>query len=431
MRYANLAIAAGASLVVAAKLSPAYALPPVVPLDLNGPMRQGNMCKVLTDQYGEGGYGYGYFRDCEPQRHARHQHRESPRDAVYAARTPDVAPIAIRPAVYRPLDLNGPVRQGNMCKVLTDQYGEGGYGYGYFRECEPHAALLHVAYHHRYAHHGHHHRHADAVRHHHRKHDLHHARHHRHAQDLTTLSCDAVNDIEALQQVQQFWQPSYGADTIELIAGSTIDAGGEIEVAAALAPVGEIVVAEQALQDTGGLLAQLFAADLRPAVGPEWTTIAQGPQVTHSMLRTSRAVVPPRTDDRPAPIEPVLSPATVLGHLRSPQPQLRHDDADADHIPLTSVGYSTPIRSDTGGAMPIAINDGGVSPIAAAMLGLALILAAPLALVVTHLTVAEKAAVIDTVSDPVSETEWYIPAGKLATVERRTAWGFSVAGIMR
>src|SRR2546421_556144 len=87
MRYFKLALAAGASIVVAARLSPAHALPPVYPLDANGPMRQGHVCIAPTQSHFElesfdTGPGYSYFYECAPiwaaggyhhhQRHAHH-----------------------------------------------------------------------------------------------------------------------------------------------------------------------------------------------------------------------------------------------------------------------------------------------------------------------------------------------------------------------
>ena len=70
--------------------------------------------------------------------------------------------------------------------------------------------------------------------------------------------------------------------------------------------------------------------------------------------------------------------------------------------------------------MPVTTHSTGYSPIAA-VFGLALVLAAPLALVATQLTVADKAAVIESVSDPMAETEWYAPSASPITVDRRTA----------
>jgi hypothetical protein len=68
--------------------------------------------------------------------------------------------------------------------------------------------------------------------------------------------------------------------------------------------------------------------------------------------------------------------------------------------------------------------DVGVAPCsvpAAALLGIALTFAAPLALVATHLTMGDKSAAIDTVSDPIAETEWYITASNPIAVDLRTA----------
>ena len=79
MRYFKLALAAGASIVVAARLSPAHALPPVYPLDANGPMRQGHVCIAPTQSHFElesfdTGPGYNHFYECG--RHKR-AHREA------------------------------------------------------------------------------------------------------------------------------------------------------------------------------------------------------------------------------------------------------------------------------------------------------------------------------------------------------------------
>src|SRR4051812_28843009 len=78
MRYIKLALAAGASIGVAAKLSPAHALPPVGQLDLNGPIGQGTMCIApygdpSDTPYGGGRYydtgpGYNFFYECAPRR---------------------------------------------------------------------------------------------------------------------------------------------------------------------------------------------------------------------------------------------------------------------------------------------------------------------------------------------------------------------------
>ena len=46
----------------------------------------------------------------------------------------------------------------------------------------------------------------------------------------------------------------------------------------------------------------------------------------------------------------------------------------------------------------------------AAVLGLILAFATPIALVATQIPVVDKAAVIDTASDLIAETEWYVPA---------------------
>src|SRR5438128_6016283 len=110
MRYFNFALAAGASLVVAARLSPAYALPPIYPLDPNGPIRQGNMCIAPVPSIWENidtGPGYTRFYECGP-------HRRAHREAHTAAH--EYAVVAPRMPSYRDhLDINGPIRQGRWC----------------------------------------------------------------------------------------------------------------------------------------------------------------------------------------------------------------------------------------------------------------------------------------------------------------------------
>jgi hypothetical protein len=54
------------------------------------------------------------------------------------------------------------------------------------------------------------------------------------------------------------------------------------------------------------------------------------------------------------------------------------------------------------------------------VLGLVVALAAPIALVATRVPVVDKAAMIDTVSDPMAETNWHIPIGNKLTVGQRT-----------
>src|SRR6266849_10070213 len=105
MRYFKIALAAGASIVVAARLSPAYALPPVYPLDANGPIRQGNMCIVPEPANWDGDTGYGYtrFYECGPHKRA---HREAP-----TAAHGHTGPVLRAPS-YHLLDINGPIRQG-------------------------------------------------------------------------------------------------------------------------------------------------------------------------------------------------------------------------------------------------------------------------------------------------------------------------------
>src|SRR5439155_6818465 len=178
MRYFNFALAAGASIVVAARLSPAYALPPVYPLDPNGPIRQGNMCIAPGPANWETldtGYGYTHFYECG--RHKR-AHRQA-HTAVYK-----YALVAPHAPSYHHLDINGPIRQGRWCiappgpPVWRDNVIDTGYGYGYFYECAPAWTVggHHHHHHHRHAHHARHHQ-----SHHHHKHQH---GHHRHALHL-------------------------------------------------------------------------------------------------------------------------------------------------------------------------------------------------------------------------------------------------------
>jgi hypothetical protein len=53
-------------------------------------------------------------------------------------------------------------------------------------------------------------------------------------------------------------------------------------------------------------------------------------------------------------------------------------------------------------------------------------LATPITLVATQVPVVDKAAVIDTVSDPIAETEWFIPGNKLIVDQRTPS---SLAGL--
>jgi hypothetical protein len=448
MHHFKLALAAGASIIVATEFSPAYALPPMVPLDLNGPIRQGHACIAPyghrgdtpygNGQYYDTGPGYNYFYDCGPQHAAHHarqadRHHRGHRDLVVARAEPFVA---IRPAVYRPLDLNGPIRQGDMCIApygpRNDPYGNGQYydtgpGYTHFELCPPHVLL--AGYHgHRHAH-AHHHRHAHHAQMHHRKHN-HHARHqYRHAQYQFSLSCDSAVE-EALPEIQQFWQPTFGADAIDTIA-YVIDASGIAPSDAALVGAefsavnsagGEGGAIVGAQPPDGGLLARLFAADTTMPIELAWTRVAQGSEVTHSMPREAdsgrRIKLPLSTGDRPAPIAPAL--ALVNARDRMSEPQWRQREPRPDQIALTGVGYSSPVSSDADAGMPVTTRVIGVSPIAA-VLGLALIAAAPLALVAAKLTVADRAAVVETVSDVVTGSEGYIPAARAVIVDQRTA----------
>jgi hypothetical protein len=346
--------------------------------------------------------------------------------------------LLIRPAVYRPLDLNGPIRQGDMCIApyghrSDTPYGNGQYydtgpGYTHFERCPPQVLL--AGYHgHRHAH-AHHHRHAHHAQMHHRKHN-HHARHHyRHAQYQFSLSCDSAVE-ETLPEIQQFWQPLFGANTVDTIA-YVIDASGIVpsdaalvgaEISAVNGPDGEggAIVGAQPPAD-GGLLAQLFAADTTTPIELAWTRIAQGSEVTHSMLRGAdpvrRIKLPSSTGDRSAPTVPAL--ALVNARDRMSDPQSGQRETRPDQVAVTGVGYSSPVSSDADAGMPVATGVIGVSPIAA-VLGLALIAAAPLALVTAKLAVADRAAVVETVSDVVTGSEGYFPAASKVVIGQRPA----------
>ena len=443
MRYFKLAMVAGASIVAVAKMSPAYALP-AFPLDTNGPIRQGDGCIVPQEPrawhglFVDTGPGYDHFEYCGADPRARRTHARHHRNhsTVVSAVLPPQGDQWLRPAVYQRLDTNGPIRQGSMCivpqvpRAWDGLFVDTGPGYDHFEYCGP------DDHHRRHAHGGHHHhRHAHLARHHHRKHHLHHRHHHQHAQYLASLPCDADNGIDTShdiqQNLQQYLQPSDGADGIDTIASHAIDAAGGIDLASANVASANVAGSEgggiameiQGPQDDGGLLAQLFAADQRPAASVEWTLVATGAQVSHSMMRHAAGErilqVRPGGGERHAPVDPAPSPQHAFGS-RAAEPQLRNAAADADQIALTGVGYSSPARSEAGGGMPVTSSDKGYSSIGA-VIGLALILAAPIVLVATQLTVADKAAVVETVSDPLAETEWYIPASHPVTLDQRTA----------
>jgi hypothetical protein len=131
-----------------------------------------------------------------------------------------------------------------------------------------------------------------------------------------------------------------------------------------------------------------------------------------------RIKLPSGTGDRPAPIAPAL--ALVNARDRMSEPQWRQGELRPDQTVLTGVGYSSPVSSDADAGMPVATRVIGVSPIAA-VLGLALIAAAPLALVAAKLTVADRAAVVETVSDVVTGSEWYMPAASTVVIGQRPA----------
>src|SRR6267378_1557496 len=116
MRYFKIALAAGASIVVAARLSPAYALPPVYPLDANGPIRQGNMCIAPSHAHWadiniDTGPGYSYFYECGRHKRAHREARPTAHGHTAYGHT-EAAPWV---PSYHHLDLNGPIRQGRWC----------------------------------------------------------------------------------------------------------------------------------------------------------------------------------------------------------------------------------------------------------------------------------------------------------------------------
>ena len=135
MRYFKLALAAGASIVVAARLSPAHALPPVYPLDANGPMRQGHMCIAPTQSHFElesydTGPGYGRFYECGRHKRAHREARVAAHGYAthgYATRgyathgyaTHGYPGIELRAPSYHHLDTIGPIRQGRWCIAPT------------------------------------------------------------------------------------------------------------------------------------------------------------------------------------------------------------------------------------------------------------------------------------------------------------------------
>jgi hypothetical protein len=453
MRTFKLALAAGVSIVVATKFSPALALP-AFPLDANGPVRQGDMCiaqrapHAWDGLFDDTGPGYDRFEYCRTRPRARTAHVRRHRGypvAVAALPPPHRDPWAIGPAVYRRLDTNGPIRQGTMCiarrapRAWDGLFMDTGPGYDYFEYCGPV-----FGHHRRHAHGGHHHyRHAHVARHHHQKHRLHHRHHRRHAQYLTSLWCDSGNDTDTLQVIQenlqqylqQYVAPDAGADVVETIANA-IDGGTDLAANVDVADGADGVehaaasaIAIQGPQDNGGLLAQLFAADQARADKAAWTLVASGAQVSHSMLRHGAGErswnIRPVSGEHRAPVAPAPSPQLAFAP-RPGEPQFRHPEVEPDQSALTRVGYMSPPRSDAGGGMPVTTGDNGYSPIAA-VIGLALIFAAPITLVAAKLPVADKAAVVETVLDPLAETEWYIPANRPLTLDQRTASAAPVA----
>jgi hypothetical protein len=430
MRYFKFALAAGASIIVAARMSPAYALPPVYPLDPNGPIRQGDMCIAPGPANWENidtGYGYTRFYECG---HHKRAHREAHGSAHEYARVAPSAPP------YHHLDINGPIRQGRWC--IEPGHGnfetvDTGYGYGYFYECAPVWTVS--GHHHHHAHHAHHH-HIHHHRHHHHAH-VHHALHLESA--ATQADCGMIlphaggSDVYAYatEQDQQSWPTIANTDGIEATVYDITVSNGGIDLASENVTGGNDVTGR--LQGDGGLPAQLAVVDHGPVVSLEWIRIAAGEQVSHSMMRrdTGERIVklPFGSDRRHAPVDPVLSPLSALGQ-RSLQPQLRRADFDAGQKSLTGGDYSSPLRSEAGGGMSITATANGCSQIVA-VLGLILAIAAPIALVATQIPVSDKSAVIDTVSDPIAETEWYVPSGNKLTVDQRTVSISPLAGAIK
>jgi len=232
------------------------------------------------------------------------------------------------------------------------------------------------------------------------------------------LPCAGGGDTYAVEQDQPSWQTIAVADAIDAILDTAVGSdGGIVPANENVAGDGDtdIIIGDagnDALQGEGGVVAQLIAAEYQPAVSLEWIRIAAGEQVSHSMLRDdirARVVRVPVGSGQPhAPVEPALAPLSVLGQ-RSPQLQLRRGDVDPGQQALTRPDHSSPVRPDAGGSMAVTTQENGISPVAA-VLGLILAFATPIALVATQIPVVDKAAVIDTASDLIAETEWYVPA---------------------
>jgi hypothetical protein len=248
------------------------------------------------------------------------------------------------------------------------------------------------------------------------------------------LSHASGSDAYAIEQDQQSWQTIADAAGIDAIVYNTVSSDGAIDLfsenvtSAGGSDATNRNDGNDRLQGDGGFPAQLAEADHRSVVSLEWIRIAAGEQVSHSMLRreTGERIVKVRfgSDRRHAPVDPALFPLSALGQ-RGPQLQLRREDIDVGQAALTRGDYSNPLRSEAGGGMAVTTTENGYSPIAA-VLGLVLAFATPITLVATQVPVVDKAAVIDTVSDPIAETEWFIPGNKLIVDQRTTS---SLAGL--
>jgi hypothetical protein len=442
MRYFKIALAAGASIVVAARLSPAHALPPVYPLDANGPIRQGHMCKAPEETDWDNiktGYGYTHFYECGPHKRAhRETHATTHGHGAVAPREPSYPH-------YQHLDINGPIRQGRWCIANRPTNWDDiqtGYGYGYFYECAPvpTAGGHHRAHH---ANHAHHARHHPSHSHHHQRHHGHH-RHALHLNNPATrygmiLSYTGCSDSYLAEQEQQFWQTIDNAVGIDTIVDSVVSSDDGIDLANGSVTVGgggSVIFGnggDDRLRADGGVPAPLVEAVDQPAVGFAWTQIAAGEQISHSMMRreTGERIVriPFGSGQRHAPVDPTLALPSALRQW-SPQLQLRREDVDAGQIALTRGDYSNPVQSDAGGIMSVTTMESGFAPFAA-LLGLVLAIATPIALIALQVPVADKAAVIDTISDPIAEAEWYVPMGNKLTVGQHTPSSSPLASLIK
>jgi len=450
MRYFKFVMAAGASMVVAARFSPAYALQPSFPLDINGPVRQGNMCldrAMAPNAQFFNGYGYGHFEECYPSRRA---HRQAPRGAIVLASLPpqhalrqrDWRPYAALPPAY-PLDVNGPIRQGNMClyrAMSPNAQFYNGYGHGTFYECAPLTSVA-LAYH-RHRHHLH-------------RHGVHrhHAHpHHRYVGIPATpdryrkkLSRHIGNDVYAFNDDRQYWQSindALGIDTsidnsfdsidrIESSSGASSQMEAPVDVTEATSTAGSIAIdrgidtqdasargrsdsvvrhdVNYHLQGSSGLPST--PAEVERVFSLGWRLVAASQQLRQSTIRP----VPEGmfkfqfgAGDRQAPVDPPLFSFLSALEQRGPQsgPQAQNDDVNL----RTSGGdcHANPVRLEAGGQIATITRENGCSPVGA-FLGLVLFFGSVLALVATQLPAPNKAGAIETSSDLLAQaddTEW-------------------------